>query len=97
MTGPSSRPDGRRRGRGRRSRPGSKKVDFWGDAAAPEEVAPIVPAGDPTALIRSLGSPPLQGRAAIAEYYLESVVRRAAGVATALAATAGLLADDNPN
>jgi len=92
-----SQPNGRRRGRGRRPRPGSRKVDFWGDGAASEEVAPIVPAADPTALLRSLGSPPFQGRAAIGEYYLESVVRRAAGVATALAATAGLLADDNPD
>ena len=37
------------------------------------------------------------GVGAIAEYYLESVVRRAAGVATALAATAGLLTDDDAN
>jgi hypothetical protein len=87
---------GRRRRGGRRPRPGSRKVDFWGDAATPEqEVGPIVPASDPTALLRSLGSPPLQGRSAIAEYYLESVVRRAARVATALAATAGLLGDDD--
>ena len=90
-------PNARRRGRGRRSRPASRKVDFWGDAATSDEVGPIAPANDPTALLRSLGSPPFHGRAAIAEYYLESVVRRAAGVATALAATAGLLADDNPN
>jgi len=90
-----NRSTGRRRGRGRRPRPGPKKVDFWGEVATPEEVAPIVPARDPTALLRSLGSPPLQGRAAIAEYYLESVARRAAGVAAALAATAGLLADDD--
>jgi hypothetical protein len=88
-------PAGKRRGRGRRPRPGSRTVDFWEDAAAPAEVAPIVPAGDPTALLRSLGSPPFQGRAAIAEYYLESVARRAAGVATALAATAGLLEEDS--
>ena len=90
-----TRPGAGRRGRGRRSRSGSRNVDFWGNGAATEEVAPIVPATDPTALLRSLGSPPFQGRAAIAEYYLETVVRRAAGVATALAATAGLLADDN--
>ena len=92
-----NRPSSKRRGRSRRPRPGSGKVDFWGEGATPEEVASIVPTGDPTALIRSLGSPPLQGRAAIAEYYLESVVRRAAGVATALAATAGLLTDDDAN
>ena len=89
-------PNGRRRGRIRRSKAGPK-TDFWGDGATREEVAPIVPAGDPTALLRSLGAPPLQGRATIAEVYLDAVVRRAAGVATALAATAGLLADGDSN
>ena len=93
----SGGPNGRRRGRRRPRQPrqGARKVDFWGEGATLEEVAPIVPASDPTALLRSIGSPPLQGRAAIAEYYLETVVRRAAGVATALAATAGLLAEDD--
>ena len=53
---------------------------------------------DPTALLRSLGDPPLQGQGAVAEHYLAAVVERAAGLATALAATAGLLAepDDDP-
>ena len=54
---------------------------------------PIIPAADPTALLRSLGDPPLQGQGAVAEHYLAAVVERAAGLATALAATAGLLAD----
>jgi hypothetical protein len=60
----------------------------------------IRPASDPTALIRSLGNPPLRGQSNVAEHYLIAVVERAADVATALAASAGLLAegdeDDEP-
>jgi hypothetical protein len=52
-----------------------------------------VPANDATALLRSLGDPPLQGQGAAARHYLAAVVERAAVLATALAATAGLLAD----
>jgi hypothetical protein len=55
--------------------------------------APIVPAGDPTAMLRSLGDPPLQGQGAVAEHYLAAVVEKAAGLATALALAAGLLAE----
>jgi len=39
-----------------------------------------------------LGDPPLQGQNAVAQHYLGAVVERAAGLATALAAAAGLLA-----
>jgi hypothetical protein len=56
------------------------------------EPDPIEPAGDPTALLRSLGEPPLQGQSGTAEHYLAAVVERAAALGTALAATAGLLA-----
>jgi hypothetical protein len=56
------------------------------------EPEPIAPAADPTALLRSLGDPPFAGRGVVAEHYLAAVVERAAGLATALAATAGLLA-----
>jgi hypothetical protein len=55
---------------------------------------PIRPAPEPTALINSLGSPPLRGHSSTAEYYLAAVVERAAALAAALAASAGLLADD---
>ena len=50
---------------------------------------------DPTAVLRSLGDPPLQGQGAVAEHYMAAVIERAAGLATALAATAGLLATDD--
>jgi hypothetical protein len=55
--------------------------------------APIAPAADPTALLRSLGEPPLPGRGVAAEAYLAAVVERAAALATALAASADLLAE----
>ena len=56
-----------------------------------EDPKPIVPATDPTVLLRSLGDPPLHGQGQVAEHYLAAVVERAAGLATALAATANLL------
>jgi mannitol/fructose-specific phosphotransferase system IIA component len=39
-----------------------------------------------------LGDPPLQGQGAVAEHYVAAVVERAARFATALAASADLLA-----
>jgi hypothetical protein len=89
MTAPSQRPRQRRRPRGRRSKP----VDLWQAVPPVGEPTPIAPAADPTALLRSLGDPPLPGRGVAAEAYMAAVVERAAGLATALAATAGLLAE----
>jgi hypothetical protein len=82
------KPDGRAR-RGQRPKP----VDLWRPVPRLAEPEPIVPATDPTALLRSLGDPPLQGQGAVAEHYLAAVVERAAALATALAAAAGLLAE----
>ncbi len=66
--------------------------DFWGsergDADAP---GPIRPSDDPTAMIRSLGSPPFPGGETIAEHYFTAVYQKAATLATALAAASGLL------
>lgn len=83
------RSSGRRRG-GQKPKP----VDLWRPVPQLAQPEPIRPANDPTALIRSLGDPPLQGQAAVAEHYLGAVVERAAGLATALAAASGLLADE---
>jgi hypothetical protein len=47
----------------------------------------------PSALVDSLGEPPLGARSAVAQHYLAAVVERAAAVATALAASAGVLAE----
>ena len=66
--------------------------DLWRAVPEPPAARPVVPASDPAALIRSLGSPPLPGQTAVAEHYLAAVIERAAGVATALAAAAGMLA-----
>ncbi len=80
----------------RRRRQGSKAkqkpVDLWRPVPPLPEVTPIAPAGDPTALLRSLGDPPspMPGAAEIA---VAQVVDRAAGLAMALAAAGGLLAD----
>jgi hypothetical protein len=79
---------GRRR---RNNKP--KKIDLWRGVPALDPSAPITPAADPTAMLRSLGDPPLQGQGAVADHYMYAVVARAAGLATALAATAGLLHD----
>jgi hypothetical protein len=74
-------------------RPNSpKSVDLWRPVPKLAEPEPIVPVGDPTAVLRSLGDPPLQGQGAVAEHYLAAVVERAAGLATALAVAADLLA-----
>ena len=69
-----------------------RTLHLWRPVPQLGELSPITPAADPTALLRSLGDPPLQGQGAVAEHYLAAVIERAAGLATALAASAGLLA-----
>ncbi len=92
MTGPQR--SGPQRKPPRRRRPaGHKPLELWRPVPPSPEAAPIVPANDATALLRSLGDPPLQGQGAAARHYLAAVVERAAVLATALAATAGLLTD----
>ena len=78
------------RSRNRRPKP-VKPIELWRPVPQLPPPAPIVPADDPTAVLRSLGDPPLPGQGAVAGHYLAAVVERAAGLATALAATAGLL------
>jgi hypothetical protein len=68
-----------------------KPIDVWRPVPQLPDPETIVPASDPTALLRSLGDPPLPGQGAVAQHYLAAVVERAAGMATALAAAAGLL------
>jgi hypothetical protein len=82
----------RRSSKSRRSRRQLTQADLWRPVPQLAEPDPIAPVGDPTALLRSLGDPPLQGQGAVAEHYLAAVVERAAGLAVALAATADLLA-----
>ncbi|HEY2331115.1 MAG TPA: hypothetical protein VGH94_04290 [Acidimicrobiales bacterium] len=82
-----STPSGRRRQRNRRRR----SVAFWQDLPEDDTPTTVVPAAEPTAAIRSLGTPPLPGQGAVADHYIAAVVQRAAGLATALAAASGIL------
>jgi hypothetical protein len=77
-----------RRGGRRPSKPIT--TGLWQAVPAPDAPEPIQPARDATALIGSLGAPPLRGGPS-AEHYLAAVVERAAGLAVALAASADLL------
>jgi hypothetical protein len=84
----------RKRGGGNKAKP----VDIWRPVPPLPDPEPIVPASDPTALLRSIGSPPLRARSDMAEAYLVAVAERASRLAEALAAAAGLLvkADEAP-
>ena len=79
-------PPSRRSGRPAEASP----PDFWKAAPNPGLPGQITPATDPTALLRSLGRPPLDQTGA--DRYLAAVAERAAGLATALAAVSGILA-----
>jgi len=79
----------RRSSQARRQKPHG----LWSAVPTPDEPEPIIPAVDPSALIDSLGAPPLKGHSSVAEHYLAAVVERAATLATGLADVAGLLAD----
>lgn len=90
----------RRRSKQRRQGGATKQrtappAEFWRAAPEPPEPPDIVPAQNPTALLRSMGAPPLPGQGQVALPYLEAVVHRAAVLATALAASADLLEDPN--
>ena len=67
----------------------AQPLDLWRPLAPLPPLAPIVPTSDPTATMRSLGDPPLQRGA---DHYLLLAAIRASGLATALAAAAGLVA-----
>ncbi len=84
-----------RRRRGRSGKPSAQQLrDFWGedvdDPVDDEPVRVITPGVDPTALVESLGPLPFPG-AGLAPHYFQAVYERAAGLAVALAAAAGLL------
>jgi hypothetical protein len=57
-------------------------------------VAKIRPTGDPAALPRSLGDPPLGPNPAAAAHHLAVIYEEAVRAGTALAAASGLLDDD---
>ena len=91
MNQPSQGGQQPRRKNNRRRGNKPKAVDIWHPVPRLPEATPVRPAADPTAMLRSLGDPPLPGQGQVAEHYLAAVVERAAGLSTALAASAGLL------
>jgi hypothetical protein len=80
-----------RRGRRTPNRQPSKQKSLWDPVPTPDAPEPIRVSPEPAALITSLGAPPLRG-ASSTEHYIAAVVDRAAGLATALAVSADLLA-----
>ena len=85
----------RRRRSSRANKPSAAQLrDFWGDdvddPVDDEPIRVITPGVDPTALVESLGPLPFPG-AGVAQHYFQAVYERAAGLAVALAAAAGLL------
>ena len=65
-------------------------AEFWRIPPKSAAPSPVTTASDPSALLRSLGRPPLDQNGA--DRYLAAVAERAAGLATALAVAAGILA-----
>jgi hypothetical protein len=84
----------RTQGRSRRRRSQRARThDLWRPVPQLPDPDPIVPISDPTALLRSLGDPPLQGQSTVGGHYLSAVIEKAAQRATALATMADLVAD----
>jgi hypothetical protein len=77
---------------GSNARRKASRRDFWNGAdAGDDEVGLIRTLEDPSAMIRSLGSPPLPGRENVAEQYFALAYDKAARRAVALAAASGLI------
>jgi hypothetical protein len=94
MSGPRRRQAAARPNQRRRPAP---PRDFWGTEKADDDRHPVISRSDhPTALIDSLGPPPFPG-GEIAQHYFDAVYDRAAALALALAASAGLFEDDDPD
>ena len=75
--------------------------EFWGlDGDDAPRLGPppdsLAITSDPSALVRSLGRPPLGGHEVAAEHYLRAVYDRAVNLATALAAVGDLIEPDEP-
>lgn len=92
-----SKGKGRRRSsspgrRNQRSQPEVETAEFWGDPEKlPSRGDDIRITDDPSAVPRSLGTPPLPGQEAIAQHYFRAVYDRAVTTAGALAAAGGLI------
>lgn len=78
---------------GRRRRHGTTKAaDIWRDAGPLPDAEPVRGSDDPTALIRSLGEPPLVRGGEVAIHFA-TVVERTAVLAAALSANILTTAD----
>src|SRR3546814_13567429 len=87
----SRKRSGRRRG-GQKPKP----TDLWRPVPQLPDPTPIRPVSDPTALIRSLGDPPLPGQAAAAHDYLSAGLESPAVLSSCLADKGALLVERNP-
>jgi len=88
--------DKNRTGSRRRKGPRKKKVDprvFWGDAEQLAELGEkkATITTNPSAVVQSLGRPPLSGQQNAAEHYFVAVYERAVNLAAALAAAGNLI------
>lgn len=87
------------RGRGRSGRTKAPKVDlddFWGTSDALPRLESVVRTSpDVTAVVSSLGRPPIPGHETPAEHWFELVYERAAVLAGALAAAGGIVGEDD--
>ena len=82
---------GRRRNRKRRNKSKATQ-EYWGDnAKLPDPTSDIRITNDPSAVVRSLGRPPLPGNEHASEAYFTAVYGRAVGLASALAAAGDLI------
>lgn len=84
-------PRRRSKKRSGRSRSAPQPLEFWKAAPDLGPLEPITVAQDPTAMLRSLGHPPLAGLGQEATRHLALAVNKAAQMAVALAATTPLL------
>lgn len=89
-----NRPQRKNSNQGRRSQQAKRPtaVDIWSNPGPLPDIEPISVASDPTALLRSLGDPPMIDEAAAAKAFT-SVIGRATAIAAALALSVDLLAD----
>ena len=95
----------RRRSGGKKNEPPAEKAtNFWAPNVPDDELSGLAgsvrPSDSPTALVRSLGQPPLPGQNRAAGHYFDAVYLKAAHFATALATANDLIdadeADDVP-
>ena len=97
----ASRPAGGQPPRRSRRRKSTKRVAvdhtaFWGESAKlPRDETNVRITSDPSAVVRSLGRPPLSGHHNVAEHYFTAVYDRAVTLASALAAAGDLIEPDH--